>query len=334
MRARDLVDQILTFSRQAGSEMVPVNLGQVIKDARRFLRATIPATVHLEVVIAPDCESAMADATQIYQVLLNLSSNAVHAMPPAGGAIKLELDQVTQACDANNPLDQLPPGRYLRLVFSDNGQGMDEETCKRIFDPFFTTKAVGKGTGLGLSVVHGIVQAHRGTIAVSSQPGVGTTFTILIPAADGLCSDPALVESNVPRGNGELIALVDDEEIIRSFAQMALERFGYRVKVFDNPAACLEELRQNSQDYDALLTDQTMPGMPGIELAAAVRKLAPGLLIIIMSGYFSRISADNLAKLGRVELLSKPFTKEELAQAVHRAFQTELGALPGPAPAG
>ncbi|MBK8858645.1 MAG: PAS domain-containing protein [Opitutaceae bacterium] len=334
MRARELVDQILTFSRQAGSEMVPVNLGQVIEDARRFLRATIPATVHLEVVIAPDCESAMADSTQIHQVLLNLCSNAVHAMPPSGGAIRLELDQVTQEYDANNPLDQLPPGRYLRLVFSDNGHGMDEETCKRIFDPFFTTKEVGQGTGLGLSVVHGIIQAHRGTIAVSSQTGVGTTFTILIPAADGLSGDPDLVESNVPRGNGELIALVDDEEIIRSFAQMALERFGYRVKVFDNPAACLEELRQNSQEYDALLTDQTMPGMPGIELAAAVRQLAPGMLIIIMSGYFSRISADNLAKLGRVELLSKPFTKEELAQAVHRAFQTEMGALPGPGPAG
>ncbi|MBI2516344.1 MAG: PAS domain-containing protein [Opitutae bacterium] len=323
MRARELIDQILTFSRQAGSEKVPVNLGQLVEDARRFLRATVPATIRIEVDIAPDCGRVLADATQLHQVLLNLGSNAAHAMRSTGGTMRLTLAPVVLDDAEAAALNHLEAGRYLKLSFSDTGHGMDEETRKRIFDPFFTTKEVGQGTGLGLSVVHGIIQAHRGTITVDSAPGHGATFTLYFPIAQAEQIEQAIVDTAMPRGSGELIAVVDDEDIVRSFAQMALEKIGYRVAAFDSPAQCLEALRRSPDDFTLLLTDQTMPVMKGIELAAEVRTVAAQLPVVIMSGYFSRISPDKLAQLGHVALLSKPFTNEELARTVHRAIRPD-----------
>ncbi|MBA3849783.1 MAG: hypothetical protein C0502_07280 [Opitutus sp.] len=320
LRARELVDQILTFSRQADSEKVPVNLAQVIEDARRFLRATVPATIRIEVDTAAECGRVQADATQIHQVLLNLGSNAAHAMRATGGAIRISLRQVELDEEAASALSNLNAGAYARLDFADTGHGMDEETRKRIFDPFFTTKEVGQGTGLGLSVVHGIVQAHRGAIAVESAPGQGATFTLYLPIAAVPANETPAVSDPFPRGNGELIAVVDDEDIVRSFAQMALEKNGYRVASFDSPAQCLEVVRRNAPDYSLLLTDQTMPVMKGIDLAAEIRSFAPQLPVLIMSGYFSRISPEKLAQVGHVALLSKPFTNEELARAIAKAI--------------
>jgi PAS domain S-box-containing protein len=334
LRARELVDQILTFSRQAGSEKVPVNLGQVIEDARRFLRATVPATIRIEVDVAPDCGRVMADATQIHQVLLNLGSNAAHAMRTTGGTMKLSLKTVQLDDASAAALNHLESGRYLKLEFSDTGHGMDEETRKRIFDPFFTTKEVGQGTGLGLSVVHGIIQAHRGTITVQSAPGRGATFTMYFPEAHAEAEESAADYTALPRGNGELIAVVDDEDIVRSFAQMALEKMGYRVASFDSPAHCLDALRRRPEDFALLLTDQTMPVMKGIELAAEARSTAPRLPVIIMSGYFSRISPEKLAQIGHVALLSKPFTNDELARAIHRGIYPTGSSSPFAKPAG
>jgi PAS domain S-box-containing protein len=323
LRARELVDQILTFSRQADSEKVPVNLAQVVEDARRFLRATVPATIRIEVDTSAECGRVLADATQIHQVLLNLGSNAAHAMRTTGGTMRLVLSPVNLDADTAANLSNITPGPYARLDFSDTGHGMDEDTRKRIFDPFFTTKEVGQGTGLGLSVVHGIIQAHRGAIAVDSAPGRGATFTLYLPIAQQSSSDSVAPVDIAPRGNGELVAVVDDEDIVRSFAQMALEKNGYRVAAFDSPAQCLEVVRRNAGDYRVLLTDQTMPVMKGIELAAEIRAFAPELPVVIMSGYFSRISPEKLAQIGHVALLSKPFTNEELARAMHRALNGE-----------
>ncbi len=320
LRARELVDQILTFSRQAGSEKVPVNLAQVVEDARRFLRATVPATVKIEVDIAPDCGRVLADATQIHQVLLNLGSNAAHAMRSTGGTMHLALAPVTLDSTQAAALSHLEPGQYIRLDCRDTGHGMDEETQKRIFDPFFTTKEVGQGTGLGLSVVHGIMQAHRGAITVWSAPGQGATFTLYLPVAEASIEEEIVANTLLPRGTGELIAVVDDEDIVRSFAQMALEKTGYRVASFDSPAQCLEAVRKRPDDFALLLTDQTMPVMKGIELAAEVRGLSVKIPIVIMSGYFSRISPEKLAQIGHVSLLSKPFTNDELARTVHRTL--------------
>ncbi|MFI5337530.1 MAG: ATP-binding protein, partial [Opitutales bacterium] len=323
MRARELVEQILTFSRQAGSEKVPVSLAQVVDDARRFLRATVPSTIRIEAEVAPGCERVLADATQIHQVLLNLGSNAAYAMRATGGVMRLALRPVRLEEETAAALNHLPAGRYIRLDFSDTGMGMADDVRKRIFDPFFTTKEVGQGTGLGLSVVHGIIQAHHGAITVSSAPGQGAVFTVHLPVAPEAVDDFETVTAAVPRGGGELIAVVDDEDIVRSFAQMALEKMGYRVAAFDSPNQCLEVLRRAQGEYALLLTDQTMPMMKGIELAAEARLVAPTLPVVIMSGYFSRISPDKLAQIGQVALLSKPFTNEELARCIHRALHPD-----------
>jgi CheY-like chemotaxis protein len=244
-------------------------------------------------------------------------------MRATGGTMRLMLSQVHLDEEAASALSNVPQGDYARLDFADTGHGMNEETRKRIFDPFFTTKEVGQGTGLGLSVVHGIVQAHRGAITAQSTPGHGATFTLFLPIAHQPASESTVPTDIVPRGNGELIAVVDDEDIVRSFAQMALEKSGYRVASFDSPAQCLEVVRRNAADYSVLLTDQTMPVMKGIELAAEIRTFAPQLPVVIMSGYFSRISPEKLAQIGHVALLSKPFTNEELSRAMHRAITTE-----------
>ena len=324
LRARELIDHILTFSRQSGSEKLPVDVGQLIEDAGRFLRATVPATIRIEVKIAKDCGRVLADATQLHQVLLNLGSNAAHAMRASGGTMHIGLSSISLDESHAQAINQRGAGNFLMLTFRDSGHGMDEETSRRIFDPFFTTKEVGQGTGLGLSVVHGIVQAHQGSIIVDSALGKGTTFTIYLPEVAKI-EEPSDEQSGdaVPRGTGQLVAMVDDEDIVRSLAQMALEKLGYRVASFESPVRCLEVLRQNPGDFALLLTDQTMPIMKGIELASEARVVAPDLPVVIMSGYFSRISPDKLAQIGHVTLLSKPFTNDELAVAVHRSIAAE-----------
>jgi PAS domain S-box-containing protein len=326
LRARELIEQILTFSRQAGSEKAPVNLTRVVEDARRFLRATVPSTISIEVFHPADCGPVLADASQIHQVLLNLGSNAAHAMRLGGGTIRLNLAAVEFDAAAAAGLGKIAAGRYVRLEFSDTGHGMDEETRKRIFDPFFTTKEVGQGTGLGLSVVHGIIEAHRGAITVDSAPGQGATFTLYLPVAEAEQPEPAEVETARPRGTGELIAVVDDDAMVGSIAKLALEKAGYKVMMFDSPLDCLERLRQRPEGLALLLTDQTMPVMTGIELAAEVRTFAPDLPVLIMSGYFSWLSPQKLAEIGRIALLPKPYTNEELVRAIARALRPEAGA--------
>ena len=324
LRARELIDHILTFSRQSGSEKLPVDVGQLIEDAGRFLRATVPASIRIEVSISKECGRVLADATQLHQVLLNLGSNAAHAMKAAGGVMRISLEPVSIDEAQAHAVNQQRPGDYLKLSFRDSGHGMDDDTCRRIFDPFFTTKEVGQGTGLGLSVVHGIIQAHQGSIIVESKVGKGTTFTIYLPEVPK--SEEAQDDESgdsTPRGTGQLIAMVDDEDIVRSLAQMALEKLGYRVASFESPVRCLEVLKTNPEDFALLLTDQTMPIMKGIELASEARLVAPHLPVVIMSGYFSRISPEKLAQIGHVTLLSKPFTNDELAMAVHRSIAAE-----------
>ncbi|HWA25517.1 MAG TPA: PAS domain-containing protein [Lacunisphaera sp.] len=321
LRARELVDQILTFSRQTGSKKVPVDLKTIVEDARRFLRSTVPATIRIEVNAAADCDLVLADASQMHQVLLNLGTNAAHAMHKTGGVMRITLYPTTIA--ESTTYNQLAPGKYVRLDFSDNGHGMDEQTRKRIFDPFFTTKDIGQGTGLGLSMVHGIMQAHQGGITVESAEGLGTTFSLFLPVAEINEPVASAEEQPTPRGRGELVAIVDDEDLVRSFAQISLERAGYRVVAFDRASNCLEEIRGHHADFSALLTDQTMPGMNGMELVAEVRTFAPTLPVIIMSGYYSRIGPEMLQQMGHVALISKPFTNEELAHAVHQSVRPD-----------
>lgn len=339
LRARNLVEQILAFSRQSdASEHAPLDLHPVIEDAHRFLRATIPAQITIKLELDDTCGPVRADATQIHQVLMNLGSNAAHAMLPDGGTIGLALKAVHLQAGRDATLLGVPEGHYARISFSDTGHGMDAGTQQRIFDPFFTTKKTGSGTGLGLAVVHGIVRSHHGAISVESQPGAGTTFLIHLPICGAI--DPRGTEdddASAPRGAGESICVVDDETVVGRFTQLALENLGYRAVVFSSAHAALDALRGDSAGCALLLTDQTMPGMRGHELALAVRQFNPGLPIVIMSGYFSRLAPQMLAPIGRVELLGKPFTGHELAHAVHRALHrpveaAEAATAPPPAP--
>jgi PAS domain S-box-containing protein len=332
LRARDLVEQILTFGRQSADEQhSPLDLALVIDEARRLLRATVPATITIETHIAPDCAHVLGDATQIHQVIINLASNAAHAMRAKGGVLRISLQP---AETGNGPrsatLATLPAGNYVRLTVSDNGHGMDDTTLQRIFDPFFTTKEVREGTGLGLAVVHGIVRAHRGGVEVESKLGLGSTFHVYLPAAalDAELSDDT--GALAPRGAGEMVFIVDDEDTVASFTKFALENKGYRATTVDTAEQCLAILTADPTACAVLVTDQTMPGMTGMELAGKVREFAATLPIIVMSGYFLKISPQEIAQIGHVELLGKPFTTDELAWMVRRALHPEPADEPTP----
>lgn len=321
-RARQLVEQILTFSRQSdGADHAALDLQAVIADAHRFLRATLPAQVTIEVELADDCRPVLAEATQLHQVLMNLGSNAAQAILPGTGQIKIALEPVRLLVGREATLFNVAEGDYARITFSDTGQGMDAGTLPRIFDPFFTTKKSGTGTGLGLAVVHRIIRNHRGAISVTSTPAVGTTFVIHLPTADGAAPTGAGAEvAPAPRGAGELVCVVDDETVVGSVTRLALGNLGYRTEVFGSAQEALEALRRDPGRWALLLTDQTMPAMQGHELALAVRQFSPDLPIVIMSGYFWRLAPQMLQPIGRVELLGKPFTMDEIAHAVHRAL--------------
>ena len=323
LRARELVEQILTFGRQSAAvEHGSLDLTVVLEEARRFLRATLPAMINIDLQLGADCGHVLGDATQIHQVLLNLGSNAAHAMRQHGGTLKITLAPAEVGPEQASTLGGLAIGTYACLHVSDTGHGMDESTRRRIFDPFFTTKNSREGTGLGLAVVHGIVRAHRGAIAVDSTPGIGTTFHVYLPLAATENQQTRQDSGVAPRGTGELICVVDDEEIVGSCTKLVLESKGYRTTIFGSAEECLAALTAEGAECGVLLTDQTMPGMQGTELAATVRKIFPNLPVVLMSGYFSKISAEALDELGQVELLAKPFTTDELAHAVSRALQS------------
>ncbi len=328
LRARELVEQILTFGRQgAGVDHGPLDLAVVVEEARRFLRSTVPTNITIDVACTPECGLVLADATQIHQVLLNLGSNAAHAMREHGGSLRIALAPAGISSELALSLGAAPANRYVCLSVSDTGHGMDESTRRRIFDPFFTTKNSREGTGLGLAVVHGIVRSHRGAIDVESAPGQGATFHIYLPTADDHDPKGNLAVESAPFGEGEFVCVVDDEEVVASCTKLVLENRGYRALVFDSAEQCLAALQTNSRLCSVLLTDQTMPGMQGTQLAAEMRRTIPDLPVVIMSGYFSKISPQALDELGQVELLAKPFTTDELGHAIHRALH------PPPTPA-
>ncbi len=321
LRARELVEQILAFGRQSGgTEHGPISLPTAIEEARRFLRATLPANISIDVECAEGCGSVLADATQIHQVLLNLGSNAGHAMRQLGGTLRITLEGVELSPDLALSIGKHAAARYVRLSVSDTGHGMDDATRSRIFDPFFTTKNSREGTGLGLAVVHGIVRSHRGAITVESTVGSGSIFHVYLPAASDDFSPAEPTAQLSPRGDGEFVCVVDDEEVVGSCTRLVLENKGYRTVTFKSAEQCLAHLGAQPSHCAVLVTDQTMPGMQGTELAAVLRQKSPALPIVIMSGFFSKISPDDLSRLGQVELLSKPFTSDELALVVHRAL--------------
>ncbi len=320
-RARTLVQQILTFSRRQPQALVAQPLQPVLQETLALLRATLPAAVRLDTAISDDPTPVEVDATQLQQVLMNLCTNAWHALPDGRGRIEVGLD-VVDAAAAERLGDGVPrPGRFMHLWVRDDGSGMDAATRGRIFDPFFTTKPVGRGTGLGLSVVHGIVRGHRGSIGVESTPGAGSCFHVLLPLSAATSSRPGtLDEAPTPAsaGRGESVWYVDDDPVMALMVQRLLQREGYRVTVCEGPLQALQRAREGATPPALLITDYNMPELSGLDLAAQLSRLWPAVPIVLTTGYVGDTLQAEATRHGVRALLRKENTLEELPTLVRR----------------
>jgi PAS domain S-box-containing protein len=321
-RAKSVVRQILDFARQETQELRRLDLGPVVDESVRLLRATLPAEVELVFEVAKDLPHVLADASQIQQVVMNLGTNAWHALAGEPGRVEVSLAvrRVDEAAVSSHP--DLQAGQYVRLRVRDNGKGMTRETLEQIFMPFFTTKPPGTGTGLGLSVVHGIVKGHRGAILVTSSPGKGATFDLHFPVASERAAEVAAQSGGeATRGRSERILLVDDKELIVRSCSRALTRLGYQVKSFTDGASALAEIHGNAHGFDLVITDLSMPGISGLEIAKIIQKLRPDLPVVLSSGMVPAEMQDELTAAGIYDVLRKPFTFEELGETVGRALR-------------
>ena len=317
-RAIDLVRQILTFSRQAPPKRETVDPREVVREALNLLRATLPQTIAIETEFSADVPNVEGDSTQLHQIVMNLGTNAAHALSQRSGVIRVQLDPIEIAPGA--AVAGLAPGRYMRLQVTDNGCGMDETTLKHAFDPFFTTRAPGEGTGLGLSVVHGIVQSHRGAVEIRSQPNQGTTVSVYLPGTDGPVEQQRAARS-MPQGRGERVMYVDDEEALVFLMERALTKMGYRVSGFTDPKAALAEFRTHPQAFDVVITDVSMPGMSGPDLAAELRRIREQVPIIMTSGYIRPEDVEVAERLNINQLVYKANTVEALGEALAQEIQ-------------
>jgi PAS domain S-box-containing protein len=328
LRARMLVRQILTFSRREPQELQTQSLRPVVDETHQLLRATLPAGVELQTRIADDVPQVQADATQVQQVLMNLCTNAWHALRGGVGRICIGLDGVELDPSTCQRLGGLRPGRHAHLWVSDDGAGMDNATRERIFEPFFTTKPVGQGTGLGLSVAHGIVVAHHGAIAVDSEPGVGTTLHLYLPVADtagAAARAPRVQQSSA--GHGERVFYVDDDETMVIMVERLLARAGYRVRTFTEAAQAIAQVREHPREVDLLVTDYNMPGNSGIELARELARIRPDLPVVLSSGYITDELRAEARAVGVCGLLEKENTFEELGALIARILAGPPDAL-------
>ncbi|MBM9615939.1 PAS domain S-box protein [Desulfobulbus rhabdoformis] len=318
-RAKDLVRQILVFSRQ--NETEPINLmpANIIKEVIKLLRPTLPSTIEIKQKISPKAGPIHMDPTQLHQILMNICTNAFHAMEELGGTLAISLRNVTfTQKDLPNSL-QAKPGSYVELLVGDTGSGIPASIRDRIFDPFFTTKDLGKGTGMGLSIVHGIVTGYNGFIHLNSTPGEGTTFQVYLPLASASENENGEADAPIPGGT-EHILFVDDEEVLVDMVQNMLERLGYKVSVRTNGSEALAAFREDPDRFDLIITDQTMPGMTGIELAQRILSLKPEMPIILCTGYSTLISEEEAKAHGIREFALKPLTKKDLALLIRQVL--------------
>lgn len=314
-RARDLVRQILAFSRQIEQERRTIQPYLIVKEALKLLRASLPTTIEIRQKINTECGEVLADPTQIHQVLMNLCTNAHHAMREKGGILTVSLESVTVSPENTREYPNLPEGPYVRLIVSDTGCGMDQKTMERIFEPFFTTKPVGEGTGMGLATVHGIVASHGGTITVSSSVGEGTAFEILLPRAESKSKEEITDDTKALTGR-ESILLVDDEEPLALLGKRTLQRLGYNVTTRTSSVEALEAFGAQPNKYDLVITDQTMPNMTGAELAVEIMRIRPSTPVILITGYSEVITPEKAKQLGIRDYLTKPLVVKELGKAV------------------
>ncbi len=320
-RARRLVKQILTFSRKAEADMKPLWLNDSVRQALDLLGPTLPKMISIDTRLAPDLAAVKADPNQMEQVLLNLASNAADAMPE-GGKLVIETRNLTLDQEYCSRFIALPPGEYVLLLVSDTGQGMDAQTLEHIFDPFFTTKAVGKGTGLGLATVYGIVKGHQGEILCYSEPGLGTSFKVYLPAHRAGAPGPTGAEAPDKRRlrGGETILLVDDEEALRELGRQTLEGMGYQVVTADRGERALELFKEGRGRIDLVVMDLGMPGMGGHKCLKEILAIDPGARVVIASGYSANGQVKASLELGAAGYLAKPFRRIDLLATVRQVL--------------
>jgi signal transduction histidine kinase/CheY-like chemotaxis protein/streptogramin lyase len=320
-RAAALVKQILAFSRQAVQERKPVILRAIVEDALKLLRSSLPSTIEIRRDIRAETNTILGDPTQIHQVMMNLGTNAAHAMKEKGGTLEVNLDKVVLDEETAAREHNIKPGPYLRLTVSDTGYGIPKAVMKRIFEPYFTTKKTGEGTGMGLAVVHGIVKSHGGDISVYSEPGKGTTFHVFLPEIETQVKTESPLKEKPP-GGSERILLVDDEASLAEIGTQILERLGYEVEGISNPIDALETFREKPNQYHLVISDLTMPHMTGIQLAREIKKINPDIPVILCSGHSAPLTGEQIKTLGISDFIMKPIVKSELAQVVRRVLDS------------
>ena len=318
-RGKDLVQQVLTFSREVDFENKPIQLQPIVTEALNLIKASFPPGVEINQQYDQKIGTVLADPTHIHQIMMNLCTNANHAMMKTGGILNVKLDAVKIDQKTADKIPNLKKGEYIRLTISDTGHGMDLKTKERIFEPFFTRKEVGSGSGLGLSVVHGIINNYGGAIVVDSTPGKGTTFMIYLPkyGSDALESDKS---EKKPLKGDEYILFVDDEPEITFMGKKMLENLGYKVSISSNSISALEEFKKNPEKYSLLVTDQSMPNISGTELAIMMKKIRPELRVIIITGYADNLSDETLSQSGISEVILKPMILDDFSKVIRRVL--------------
>lgn len=320
-RAGEMVKQILAFSRKSEKEKRPLYLNHVLKEALSMLRSTLPATIQIQAHIDQESEPVLANPTQIHQVIMNLSTNASHAMRENGGVLEFTLKEIDFDPAVINRQD-MEPGRYQQLTVRDTGHGMQRSIMERIFEPYFTTKEPGEGTGMGLSVVHGIVKSHGGEITVDSEPGRGTTFDIFLPVTKEIQVVRAEKMSPIA-GGSEHILFVDDEKSLAEMGKLMLEKMGYQVSIRTSSVEVLEAFRKAPHKYDLVITDQTMPNMTGTQLTRELMRIRPDIPVILCTGFSETINNENFKALGIRAFVMKPIIKNEISRVIREVLDAK-----------
>ncbi|MFH2066159.1 MAG: response regulator [Pseudomonadota bacterium] len=321
IRAKELVHQILTISRQDEYEKYPAQIHLIMKEVVKLMRATLPASIEIKTEIVK-CRSVLADATQIHQVLMNLCTNAYHAMSDTGGILELSLREVQFEFSIIVGEIMLLPGDYVEIAVQDSGHGIDEKTIGRIFDPYFTTKPKEKGTGLGLSIVYSIIQQHNGAIRVQSKVGKGTVFQTFLPVYTDTMKKKAPDRKRIPGGN-EKILIVDDEPQLAGLGEKMLSPLGYAVEIFASAEEALNAFQARPEYFDLVITDMAMPKISGIQLAASLRNIRKNIPILLCTGFSEQVTDDVLKQAGISKMMLKPLSKSELASAVRTMLDAE-----------
>ncbi len=319
-RAKEITHQLLSFCRKGDSKRLPLNLNAIVGNSLKLMRASIPSNIEIHHNLLDEAHTVLGDATQIHQILINLCTNASHAMEEQGGRIVVSLEDVTIPSSQITKYNGLASGKYIKLVVSDNGHGIDPQIMDQIFDPYFTTKEVGKGTGMGLSLVQGIVKNHGGDIRVESELNRYTTVTIFLPIIDEAENElDVSVSEELATGN-ERILLVDDEVMIVDVMNQFLSQLGYQTTAMTDSPAALETFRSQPEQYDLVITDMTMPKLTGIQLTRAIREVRNDIAVIICTGFSEQISIERSKELGIQAFIMKPVVMGEMAKTIRNVL--------------